>query len=275
MVKSKRKTSVSVLSLRGGPAGGCRSGSCCLDASGVACVLSSYCVEPWFFPCCVSSLCQGLRGEVATCDDHRKGFWRLCSWHFFVSFCESAFPRTVFVSAGVASMFWDFGSLHQKPRVGGTRGRVRRDGSDGWRSPFPRGDNTGEPDRVPPSPTIACRSRRLVVNIVIPCGHCTRWRVLFFQTGTTLRRHFLHTVAAAVISVSVVAATSAAVAAQASGTLRSDVSVRRCGDASARCCGTGKLLATYLFWYLFLSLAGRHEKKAEGVIAAGAKARSG
>ena len=32
------------------------------------------------------------------------------------------------------SMFLDFGSLHQKPRVGGTHGRVRRDGSDGWRS---------------------------------------------------------------------------------------------------------------------------------------------
>ena len=41
------------------------------------------------------------------------------------------------------SMFLDFGSLHQQPRVGGTHGRVRRDGSDGWRSPVPRGDNTG------------------------------------------------------------------------------------------------------------------------------------
>ena len=34
-------------------------------------------------------------------------------------------------------MFWDFGSLHQKHRVGGTHGRVRRDGSGGWRSPVP------------------------------------------------------------------------------------------------------------------------------------------
>ena len=41
------------------------------------------------------------------------------------------------------SKFWDFGSLHQKPRVGGTHGCVRREGSDGWRSPVPRGDNTG------------------------------------------------------------------------------------------------------------------------------------
>ena len=40
-------------------------------------------------------------------------------------------------------MFLDFGSLHQKPRVGGTHGRVRRDGSDGWRSPVPRGDTAG------------------------------------------------------------------------------------------------------------------------------------
>ena len=42
-----------------------------------------------------------------------------------------------------SSMFWDFVSLHQKPGVGGTRGRVLRDGSDGWRSPVPWGDNTG------------------------------------------------------------------------------------------------------------------------------------
>ena len=35
------------------------------------------------------------------------------------------------------------GSLHQKPRVGGTLGGELRDGSDGWRSPVPRGDNTG------------------------------------------------------------------------------------------------------------------------------------
>ena len=48
-------------------------------------------------------------------------------------------------------MFWDFGSLHQKPRVGGTHGCVRRDGSDGWRSPVPRGDNTGGRDHLPSS----------------------------------------------------------------------------------------------------------------------------
>ena len=35
------------------------------------------------------------------------------------------------------SIFWDFGFLHKAPLVGGTHGRVRRDGSDGWRSPVP------------------------------------------------------------------------------------------------------------------------------------------
>ena len=64
------------------------------------------------------------------------------------------------------SMFLDFGSLHQKPRVGGTHGRVCRDGSDGWRSPVPRGDNTGGRDRPPPPPIIAFLSRRQVPNIL-------------------------------------------------------------------------------------------------------------
>ena len=35
-------------------------------------------------------------------------------------------------------MFLDFGSLHQKHRVGGTRGGALRVVSDGWRSPVPR-----------------------------------------------------------------------------------------------------------------------------------------
>ena len=67
-------------------------------------------------------------------------------------------------------MFWDFGSLHQKHRVGGTHGRVRRDGSDGWRSPVPRGDNTGGRGRVLPPPTIRCQSRRQVQNILTHLG---------------------------------------------------------------------------------------------------------
>ena len=52
------------------------------------------------------------------------------------------------------SFFWDFGSLHQKPRVGGTFCYVQRDGSHGWRSPVPRGDDTGGRVQVPHLPTI-------------------------------------------------------------------------------------------------------------------------
>ena len=61
--------------------------------------------------------------------------------------------------SGVTSICWDFGSLHQKPRVRGTFGCV----SDGWRSPVPRGD----------------------ANVLMPCGQCTRWLVLYFLTGMT------------------------------------------------------------------------------------------
>ena len=75
------------------------------------------------------------------------------------------------------SMFWVFGSLYQKQRVGGTLGCVLRDGFDGWRSPVPRGVNTGSEVlyflRQPslpgpptgPEHTDACW-----------CGQCTRWR---------------------------------------------------------------------------------------------------
>ena len=74
-------------------------------------------------------------------------FLRLWSWRwcfslacglavsFSVSLCAGADPRTCFSSAGIPSMLWDLGSMHQKDRAGGTRGRVRR---DGWRSPVPR-----------------------------------------------------------------------------------------------------------------------------------------
>ena len=47
-------------------------------------------------------------------------------------------------------MFLDFGSLHQKHRVGGPPGCVRRDGSDGWRPPAPpRGQYWGARSRTP------------------------------------------------------------------------------------------------------------------------------
>ena len=52
---------------------------------------------------------------------------------------------------------WDFGSLHQKPWVGGTFCRVLRDGSGGWQSPVPQGDNTGGRVQVPlRQPSSAC-----------------------------------------------------------------------------------------------------------------------
>ena len=41
-----------------------------------------------------------------------------------------------------------------------------RDGSDGWRSPVPWGDNTGGRDGVPPPPTIAFWARRQVPKFV-------------------------------------------------------------------------------------------------------------
>ena len=56
------------------------------------------------------------------------------------------------------SVFWDFGSLHQKHRVGGPPGCERRDGSDGWRSQVPRGDKTGGRGHVRPPPTIVSSS---------------------------------------------------------------------------------------------------------------------
>ena len=87
--------------------------------------------------------------------------------------------------------------LHQEPRVGGTLGGALRDGSDGWRSPVPRGENTVcEFFLLLPS-NIPCRSRRQVAYIVMPSGvgQCTRWQVLYVRTGslsclqfTTLRR---------------------------------------------------------------------------------------
>ena len=91
-------------------------------------------------------------------------------------------------------------SFHHKPRVGGTRGRVRRGGSDGWRSRVSRGDNTG-----------GARSCTSAANHRSPvpltgsvhrdgscCGQCTRWRILHFLTGATLRHQSLRAVAAAV-----------------------------------------------------------------------------
>ena len=85
-------------------------------------------------------------------------------------------------------------SLHQEPRVGGTLGGALRDGSDGWRSPVPGGDNTGGRVFLLLPSTIPCRSRRQVAYIVMPSGvdsvrdgmSCTFGRVHF--PVCTLRR---------------------------------------------------------------------------------------
>ena len=63
------------------------------------------------------------------------------------------------------------GSLHQKPRVGGTLGGVLRDGSDGWRSPVPRGDNTGGRVYLLSQPSLF-QSRRQTQYIVMRPSSC-------------------------------------------------------------------------------------------------------
>ena len=92
----------------------------------------------------------------------------------WVSWCRPGHGRSVAFCRFLPgrSMFLDFGSLHQKPRVGGTHGRVHRDGSDCWRSPVPRGDNTGVRDLLPPPPTIAFQSRRQDLDIVMDLSSC-------------------------------------------------------------------------------------------------------
>ena len=49
----------------------------------------------------------------------------------------------------------------------------------------------------PLPPTIALRSRRQVAYILIPCGQCTRWLVLYLQTGFDVAASLVLTVAAA------------------------------------------------------------------------------
>ena len=87
------------------------------------------------------------------------------------------------------------GSLHQKPRVGGTLGGVLCDGSDGWRSPVPRGDNTGGRVHLPPQPAIAFsvpptdsvhRDASFIMCIVTGSSFFWDFGSLY---STTLRRH--------------------------------------------------------------------------------------
>ena len=152
-------------------------------------------------------------------------FWRLRSWRWcFLLACVFflwAPSKDRFSSTSIPSMFWDFGFLHQKHRVGGTHGHVRREGSVGWRSPVPRGGNTGGRGRVLPPPTITLQSRRQVLYFLMHLGvdgvrdgrMSTSRRVPFlglvlglrFSLPEASRRHLLRPVAAAVVSFPVVA----------------------------------------------------------------------
>ena len=90
------------------------------------------------------------------------------------------------------------GSVHHKHRVGGTHGR---DGSDGWRSPVPRGQYWGARSctssanhrlQVPPTDS-EHRDGSF-------CGQCTRWVVLYFLDGCGVAASFWPAVAAAIWS---------------------------------------------------------------------------
>ena len=114
------------------------------------------------------------------------------------------------------------GSLHQKPRVGGTLGGSLRDGSDGWRSPVPRGDNTGgeffyrfrQPSFVGPADW--SRASRRMVDSVQHGWSCTFRRVQFPGCN---------------------------------------VFVRRCGVLVASCCGSGSPLGLDVEASMILSVA--------------------
>ena len=121
---------------------------------------------PWRIPCTLSFVLRELTGRVVT------------AWSFFV-YSSSLLPLVYLLPAVAAARSLDvaaslkptvaasaersrasfeighghsgLNSFHHKPRVGGTLGCVRRDGSDGWRSPVPRGDNTGRARLFTPS----------------------------------------------------------------------------------------------------------------------------
>ena len=152
-----------------------------------------------------------------------RSSWRLCSWRwcfslacgFGVSFrflLRGRRPEDRFSSAGTPSMFY---------RVGGPLGCERRDGSDGWRSPVPRGDNTGRRDCVHPPPTIASQARRQVLKVVTDL----RWTVYgmadpVLPDGCDVAASFLTRCRGSRIFVYVAAATSASCR----GTSQQDIS---------------------------------------------------
>ena len=119
------------------------------------------------------------------------------------------------ITAGTqyVSMFWDFGSLHQKHRVGGTQVVYVVTGQMVGDRRFPGTTTLGV--HVPP--TIRCQSRRQVQNILTHLGvdsvrdgrlSTSRWVPflgfvlgLRFTLPEALRRHFFRAVAAAVFLV--------------------------------------------------------------------------
>ena len=113
---------------------------------------------------------------------------RWCSWRWCFSLAFDFFLRfplrkrrsedRFFLPQVSPSMFWDFGSLHKKPRVGGPPDCVGRDGSDGWHSPVPGATTLGGEivyHRLPGSPTDSehrCESRTVyeMTDPVLPDG---------------------------------------------------------------------------------------------------------
>ena len=84
----------------------------------------------------------------------------------------------------MASATLGLGSLRQKPRVGGTVGGSLRDGSDSWRLPVPRGDDSAreffyllcQPSLVAPADWFRAPGR--IMNKE------TRWQVLHVLMGS-------------------------------------------------------------------------------------------
>ena len=124
------------------PAGGCRCSGFGASLAGVI-GLGFFLLAACFFPFPVSK----ERAATQEPTNFSSGSGDPAVWHRPENWNLFRYPLAV----------WDFGSLHQKPWVGGTFCRVLRDGSGGWQSPVPRGDNTGGRVHVPlRQPSSAC-----------------------------------------------------------------------------------------------------------------------
>ena len=134
----------------------------------------------------------------------------VCGLLLFSPFSEGADPTTGLLLQVSSSMFWDFGSLpHMVVYVV----------TDRWLAiAGPPGRQYWEADCLPLPTTIAFQSRRQVAYMVMCFGRCTRWLVLYFQTGFEIVVLF-------------------STRCRGSHYLRP----RRCGDVWACCCGTGQL----------------------------------